>query len=142
MGNIRHTVDECALNTALTAQTFAHAKHPKWPLKKLRKIHLTPLENVIDTLTKLLDSPVESLSVQRHEDDVVNMCSALEDFLSLRGVRRARLLPAPARDQGRALAGEGADAVRRLKEYCRDLRLQGAADTGAAAKERRKRRTS
>ncbi|KAL1951668.1 hypothetical protein VTO73DRAFT_817 [Trametes versicolor] len=152
MGNIGHTVDECALNTALTSQTFAHAKHTEKPLKKLRKIHITPLfpvENVVDTLTTLSDSPVESLSVQCHEDDVVDMCSALEDFLNLRAERGENGfyqhlneinvstvsdlsdaldigIGAMKRSQ-EALSGEGADAVRRLKEYCRDLRLQGAA---------------
>lgn len=152
MGNIGHTVDECALNTALTSQTFAHAKHTEKPLKKLRKIHITPLfpvENVVDTLTTLSDSPVESLSVQCHEDDVVDMCSALEDFLNLRAERGENGfyqhlneinvstvsdlsdaldigVGAMKRSQ-EALSGEGADAVRRLKEYCRDLRLQGAA---------------
>ena len=88
MGTIGHTVDECALNTALTPQTFAHAKPdtPR-PLKKLRKLHLTPLfpvENVVDTLATLSESPVERLSVQCHKDDVVDMCSALESFLNLR----------------------------------------------------------
>ncbi|KAI0639738.1 hypothetical protein C8Q77DRAFT_1069659 [Trametes polyzona] len=160
MGNIGHTVDECALNTALTSQTFAHAKHTEKPLKKLRKIHLTPLfpvENVVDTLTTLSDSPVESLSVQCHEDDVVDMCSALEDFLNLRAERGEKGfyehlneisvstvadlsdaldigVGAKKREQ-EALSGEGADAVRRLQEYCRDLRLQSAtpASTTAAA---------
>ncbi|CDO76617.1 hypothetical protein BN946_scf184868.g31 [Trametes cinnabarina] len=151
MGNIGHTVDECALSAALTAQAFARAKHPEKPLKKLRKVHLTPLfpvENVVDTLATLSDSPVESLSVQCHEDDVVDMCSALEDFLNLRAERgedgfyqhlneinvTAVHDLSDALDIGigakkgasAALSGEGADAVRRLKEYCRDLRLQGA----------------
>ncbi|KAI0361254.1 hypothetical protein OH77DRAFT_1516248 [Trametes cingulata] len=151
MGNIGHTVDECALNTALTSQTFAHAKHTEKPLKKLRKVHLTPLfpvENVVDTLTTLSDSPVKSLSVQCHEDDVVDMCSALERFLNLRAERGEKgfyqhlseinvttvsdlsdALDIGVGSQKRApdaLSGEGADAVRRLQEYCRDLRLQGA----------------
>ncbi|KAI0673471.1 hypothetical protein C8Q78DRAFT_1076478 [Trametes maxima] len=155
MGNIGHTVDECALNTALTSQTFAHAKHEQKPLKKLRKIHLTPLfpvENVVDTLTTLSESPVESLSVQCHEDDVVDMCSALEDFLNLRAERGEKGFYqhlheinvstvsdlSDALDIGvgmkkrvqDALSGESADAVRRLQEYCRDLRLQGASATG------------
>ncbi|KAI0830647.1 hypothetical protein BC628DRAFT_1312816 [Trametes gibbosa] len=155
MGNIGHTVDECALNTALTSQTFAHAKHTEKPLKKLRKIHLTPLfpvENVVDTLTTLSDSPVESLSVQCHEDDVVDMCSALEDFLNLRAERGENgfyqhlheINVSTVSDLGDALdigvdakkpsqetlSGEGADAVRRLKEYCRDLRLQGVVPVG------------
>ncbi|RPD64918.1 hypothetical protein L227DRAFT_571373 [Lentinus tigrinus ALCF2SS1-6] len=154
MGNIGHTVDECALNTALTSQTFAHAKHSDKPLKKLRKVHLTPLfpvENVVDTLTTLSDSPVESLSVQCHEDDVVDMCSALEDFLNIRAERGEKGFYehlneitvttvsdlADALDIGvggkkrapEVLTGEGADAVKRLQEFCRDLRL------GAFAKE-------
>ncbi|KAI8980679.1 hypothetical protein BD414DRAFT_103545 [Trametes punicea] len=151
MGNIGHTVDECALSAALTSQAFARAKHPEKPLKKLRKIHLTPLfpvENVVDTLATLSDSPVESLSVQCHEDDVVDMCSALEDFLNLRAERGEKgfyqhlneINVMTVRDlsdaldigvgaqkgASAALSGEGADAVRRLKEYCRDLRFQGA----------------
>lgn len=155
MGNIGHTVDECALNTALTPQTFAHAKHPEKPLTKLRKVHLTPLfpvENVVDTLTTLSDSPVESLSVQCHEDDVVDMCSALEDFLNLRAERGEKGfyqylneitvstvrdlthaldigIGAAARVVPELLSGEGADAVRRLQEYCRDLRLGASAGT-------------
>lgn len=153
MGTIGHTVDECALNTALTAQTFTHAKPdtPR-PLKKLRKVHLTPLfpvENVVDTLATLSDSPVESLAVQCHEDDVIDMCSALEDFLSLRAERGQNGFYqhlneitvstvsdlADALDIGvgarpdkssmpeERLSGESADAVRRLREFCRDLRL-------------------
>ncbi|KAI1793888.1 hypothetical protein LXA43DRAFT_180807 [Ganoderma leucocontextum] len=153
MGTIGHTVDECALNTALTAQTFTHAKPdtPR-PLKKLRKVHLTPLfpvENVVDTLATLSDSPVESLAVQCHEDDVIDMCSALEDFLNIRAERGQTGFYqhlneitvstvsdlADALDIGvgawsetlsvpeERLSGESADAVRRLREYCRDLRL-------------------
>ena len=164
MGTIGHTVDECALNTALTAQTFTHAKPdtPR-PLKKLRKVHLTPLfpvENVVDTLATLSDSPVESLAVQCHEDDVIDMCSALEDFLSLRaergqngffqhlneitvstvsdladaldiGVGTVRPEKSVVPEEER-LSGESADAVRRLREFCRDLRLgaPGKEDAG------------
>ncbi|TBU46113.1 hypothetical protein BD309DRAFT_1008233 [Dichomitus squalens] len=156
MGTIGHTVDECALNTALTPQTFAHAKPdtPR-PLKKLRKVHLTPLfpvENVVDTLATLSDSPVESLSVECHKDDVVDMCSALEDFLNLRVQRGqtgfyqhlSEITVSTVNDLADALdigvqstksrvaeelSGESADAVRRLREYCRDLRL------GATSKE-------
>lgn len=90
MGNVGHTVDEFALNTSLTSQMFDYAKHKELPLIRLRKIHLTPLfpvENVVDTLTTLSGSPIEQLSVQCHEDDVVDMCSALQEFLSLRTER-------------------------------------------------------
>ncbi|KAI0694911.1 hypothetical protein BC835DRAFT_1415202 [Cytidiella melzeri] len=87
VGNVGPAVDEFSLNTALSGETYAFEKPKETPLKKLRKIHLTPLfpvENVVDTLTTLSGSPVEELSVRCHEDDVMDMCSALEDFLSLR----------------------------------------------------------
>lgn len=90
VGNVGHVVDEFSLNTALSGETYAFEKAKETPLKKLRKIHLTPLfpvENVVDTLTTLSGSPVEELSVRCHEDDVLDMCSALEDFLSLRTER-------------------------------------------------------
>jgi hypothetical protein len=91
VGNVGHTVDEFSLNTTITADTFAFEQPKETPLRKLRKIHLTPLfpvENVVDTLSTLSGSPVEELSVRCHEDDAADMCSALEDFLSLR-VERA-----------------------------------------------------
>ncbi|KAH9922994.1 hypothetical protein B0H21DRAFT_841007 [Amylocystis lapponica] len=150
MGNIGHTVDEFALNTSLTSQTFDFAKHDEPPLKRLRKIHLTPLfpvENVVDTLSTLSGSPIEQLSVQCHEDDVVDMCSALEDFLSMRAERGeksfyqylSQITVKTVSDLNDAGVGpfathtmnhsngvvvaEHADAVKRLQEYFRDLRL-------------------
>lgn len=147
MGNVGHTVDECALNTALTTQTFEYAQHEQKPLKKLRKIHLTPLfpvENVVDTLTTLSASPVETLSVQCHEDDIEDMCSALEDFLSLRVERGDKgfyehlneiivdavsdiydyFVPAfeTERRSTKPLSAENAEAVKRVQDFCRDLR--------------------
>ncbi|OBZ80031.1 hypothetical protein A0H81_00899 [Grifola frondosa] len=105
-----------------------------------------PVENVVDTLTTLSGSPVEQLSVQCHEDDVVDMCSALEDFLSLRAERGEKEFyqhlteivvdtvsdlyedPVQKGAKGRSaesLSPEQADAVRRLQEFCRDIRLGG-----------------
>ena len=166
MGNIGHTVDECALNTALTPQTFAHAKHAERPLKKLRRVHLTPLfpvENVVDTLTTLSESPVERLSVECHTDDVVDMCSALEDFLSLRTERGEKgfyehlleISVSTVSDLGDALdiglglgaltlrkrareelSGEAAEAVRRLQQYCKDLCLGGVSKPSEALLEK------
>ena len=149
MGNVGHTVDECALNTALTNQTFEYAKHEEKPLKQLRKLHLTPLfpvENVVDTLTTLSASPVETLSVQCHEDDIEDMCSALEDFLTLRVERGEKgfydhlkeivvdavtdiydyfvpaFEPAPWSHTSKPLSPENAEAIRRVQEFCKDLR--------------------
>lgn len=86
VGNVGHTVDEFSLNTAISTETFGFEKPKETPLKKLRKIHLTPLfpvENVVDTLATLSGSPVEELSIRCHEDDVADMCTALQDFMTL-----------------------------------------------------------
>ncbi|KZT75176.1 hypothetical protein DAEQUDRAFT_807407 [Daedalea quercina L-15889] len=152
MGNVGHTVDEFALNTALTPQTFKYAQHNEAPLKRLRKIHLTPLfpvGNVVDTLSTLSDSPIEQLSVQCYEDDVLDICSALSDFLSLRAERGEQALYkhlteitvktvsdladglyGPFALDGKlpaatTLPQECAKAVRELQDFLRDLRSAG-----------------
>lgn len=160
MGNVGHTVGEFALNTALTPQTFQYAQHSETPLKRLRKIHLTPLfpvENVVDTLSTLSDSPIEQLSVQCHEDDVLDICSALSDFLSLRAERGEQALykhltkitvktvsdladglygpfaldtQSPATP---ALSQECGKAVRELQDFLRDLRSAGDNITTSAS---------
>ncbi|CCL98983.1 uncharacterized protein FIBRA_00991 [Fibroporia radiculosa] len=156
MANVGHTVGECALNTALSPRTFEYAKHKETPLKRLRKVHLTPLfpvDNVVDTLTTLSGSPIEELAVQCHEDDVLDMCSALEDFLNLRAERGEQVLyqnlaeitVKTVSDLADGLYGpfgidakspstsvllaEHAEAVQRLQEFLRDLRAQGEAST-------------
>lgn len=142
IGNVGHTVDEFSLATAITADCLAPTNTEQKPLKRLRKIHLTPLfpvENVVDTLSTLSDSPIEQLSVRCHEDDVVDMCSALEDFLNSRVERGQTALfehltaitvdtVADLDDQLAAktvvsISADRADAVIRLQEYCRDLHL-------------------
>ncbi|KAI0080248.1 hypothetical protein K474DRAFT_1590296 [Panus rudis PR-1116 ss-1] len=87
VANVGHSVGEFSLNTAITGESIHFAKPQETPLKHLRKIHLTPLfpvDNVVDTLTTLSGSPVEELSVRCYEDDVADVCAALEDFLNLR----------------------------------------------------------
>lgn len=155
MGNVGPVVDEFALNTALSCENFEFTKRQETPLKKLRRVHLTPLfpvENVVNTLSNLSGSPVEQLSVQCHEDDVVDMCTALEDFLSLRAERGEKAFyehlteisvdtvrdlnentsifgfgpgPASSSSSSGTLPSEHVEAVKRLKEFCRDLRLAG-----------------
>lgn len=158
MGAVGHTVDEFALNTALTPQTFQYARHADTPpLHRLRKVHLTPLfpvENVVDTLTTLADSPIEQLSVQCHEDDVEDMCSALEDFLSLRAERGEQTLykhlseitvktvsdladglfgpfGVDTKSSPVTLPAEHVEAIKRVQDFLRDLRSAGNADASA-----------
>jgi len=96
IGNIGNSVDEFSVNTPLKTDTYDFTKPVGTPLKRLRKVHLTPLlpvDDVLSTLTTLSGSPVEQLSVSCHEDDMEDMCDALKDFLALRGERPDELYP-------------------------------------------------
>ncbi|THH30078.1 hypothetical protein EUX98_g4124 [Antrodiella citrinella] len=148
VGNVGHTVDEFSLATAISAECLA-PQAELTPLKRLRKIHLThlfPVENVVDTLSALSDSPVEQLSVKCHEDDVVDMCSALVDFLNLR-VERGQIALFKHLSEitvdtvadidekvevkpGMNISAVQADAVKNLQAYCRDLHLASVGATG------------
>jgi len=146
VGNVGHTVDEFSLATAISADCLA-AKAEQAPLKQLRKIHLTPLfpvENVVDTLSALSDSPVEHLSVKCHEDDVVDMCDALEEFLNLRVERGQTALfkhlskitvdtvaDLNEKIETKSVVNVQIEAVKHLLAYCRDLHLASIAATGA-----------
>lgn len=145
VNNVGHSIDDLSLNTAITGDSIEFAK-PESPLKRLRKIQLTPLfpvENVVDTLTTLSGSPVEQLSVRCFEDDVADMCTALEDFLTTRVAQGETALHRHLKDiivhpvqefddalisvrATASLKGEHAEAVKRLQEYLRDLRLAGS----------------
>lgn len=57
------------------------------PLQSLDHVHLMPLlpvDSVVETLFALSGSPVHTISVECYEEDAVDMCYALEDFLSVR----------------------------------------------------------
>ena len=57
------------------------------PLRSLDHIHLMPLlpvDRVVETLFALSGSPVHTISVECYEEDALEMCYALEDFLTVR----------------------------------------------------------
>ncbi|TFK47583.1 hypothetical protein OE88DRAFT_1728352 [Heliocybe sulcata] len=147
--NVGGTVDEFTLNTPFgSSEVSTSVTGPaQLPLKKLRKLHLTPLvpvDNVVDTLTTLGGSPIERISVQCFEYDVADMCTALQDFLALRQQRGdsgfyAQLheicvtitesLDTPVLGAcAIPCGGPDVDAAMRLQEYCRDLLNQGIID--------------
>ncbi|KAG6811836.1 hypothetical protein H0H92_005633 [Tricholoma furcatifolium] len=136
MAAVGPTVDEFSLTTSVSDTLFA--KPSVTPLPRLRKLHISPffpVDSVVDTMSNLAGSPIESLSMQCYEDDVVDVCSALEDFLSLRVERGPEFYdkltridvsvttnsyPSPDKDDE---SDERAEATRRLQEFCRDLQL-------------------
>lgn len=56
------------------------------PLRSLEHVHLTPLlpaDRIVETLFTLSGSPVHTISVEGYEEDGLEVCYALEDFLTL-----------------------------------------------------------
>lgn len=135
MSNIGPTVDEASLSTVIASETFAEPSAT--PLKHLRKLNISPffpVDSVVDTMTNLSGSPIESVSVRCFEDDVVDVCSAVEDFLSLRVERGfyrnltkidVSVTPSDLSSAKSEDAKERADAAKRLQEFCNDLYLGG-----------------
>lgn len=79
------SIRELFVNTPLQDERF---RDPfSTPLQSLDHIHLMPLlpvDCVVESLLTLSGSPVHTISVECYEEDAVEMCYALEDFLALR----------------------------------------------------------
>ncbi|KAG6879834.1 hypothetical protein C0992_010792 [Termitomyces sp. T32_za158] len=135
MAAVGPTVDEFSLTTSVSDTVFATPAAT--PLPRLRKLHISPffpVDSVVDTMSNLAGSPIESLSMQCYEDDVVDVCSALEDFLSLRVERGPDFYNKLARIDVSVTANdnyvadteeaeERLEATKRLQEFCQDLQL-------------------
>ncbi|KAL0958422.1 hypothetical protein HGRIS_000564 [Hohenbuehelia grisea] len=141
MAAVGPTIDEFSLTTAVADEVFA--KPTVTPMQRLRKLHISPffpVDSVVDTVSNLAGSPIETLSMQCYEEDVIDMCSALEEFLSLRvergpefyeKLRRLDVFVAANEDadvddedaSAKEDCAERAEAVKRLQEFCRDLQL-------------------
>lgn len=133
MAAVGKTVDEFSLTTAVSDIVFA--KPSVTPLQSLRKLHISPffpVDSVVDTMSNLAGSPIETLSMQCYEDDVVDVCAALEDFLNIRVERGSGFYEKLARIDVTVAANdcsqadpdeECKQATKRLQDLCRDLRL-------------------
>lgn len=78
-------IRELFINTPLQDEKFRDSFST--PLQSLEHIHLMPLlpvDYVVETLFALSGSPVHTISVECYEEDAVEMCHALEDFLTMR----------------------------------------------------------
>ena len=140
MSAVGPSVNEFSLATAVSDNLFA--KPTDTPLRRLRKLHISPffpVDSVVDTVSNLAGSPIESLSLQCFEEDVVDVCSALEGFLSLRVERgpqffdKLKTIDVTVTTNEDAAMGptleeseERAAAAERLQSFCRDLHLSSA----------------
>ncbi|KAF9486210.1 hypothetical protein BDN70DRAFT_870298 [Pholiota conissans] len=147
MAAVGPTVDEFSLTAAVSDTVFSEADAT--PLQRLRKLHITPffpVESVVDTMATLAGSPVETLSVQCFEEDVVDICTALEEFLSIRVARGPEFYNRLKQINVKVTAGgdddededvdmpsdeekeERIQATKRLQAFCRDLSLKSVVD--------------
>jgi hypothetical protein len=136
MAAVGPTVDEFSLTAAVSNSLFSEPTAT--PLRKLRKLHISPffpVENVVETMSNLAGSPVEGISVQCFEDDVVDVCTEIERFLNLRVERGCDFyhklkridISVTALDYTMTFTEEETEeriaAARRLQAYCDDLHL-------------------
>ena len=141
MAAVGPTVDEFSLTAAVSNSLFSEPSVT--PLRKLRKLHISPffpVESVVETMSNLAGSPVEGISVQCFEDDVVDICSELEKFLNLRVERGCDFyhklkridISVTALDDTRTFTEQETEeriaAARRLQAYCDDLQLASIVD--------------
>ncbi|KAG5653738.1 hypothetical protein H0H81_010995 [Sphagnurus paluster] len=143
MAAVGPTIDEFSLATSVSDTVFA--KPSVTPLPRLRKLHISPffpVDSVVETVSNLAGSPIETLSLQCYEEDVVDVCSALEDFLSVRVERGPEFYAKLKQIDVSVVANEHADfdaeeheerveATKRLQEFCRDLQLTSAVGKAA-----------
>ncbi|KAF8970382.1 hypothetical protein BDZ97DRAFT_1791088 [Flammula alnicola] len=142
MAAVGRTVDEFSLTAAVSDSVFSEPSVT--PLQRLRKLHITPffpVDSVVETMSNLAGSPVENISVQCFDEDVVDVCTALEEFLTLRIERGPEFyqrlkqidvtvtaatddIDMPSEEERE----ERAAAALRLQEFCRDLRLASVVD--------------
>lgn len=78
------SIRELFVSTPLQDEMF---KNPfSTPLRSLEHVHLTPLlpaDRIVETLFTLSGSPLHTISVEGYEEDGLEVCCVLEDFLNL-----------------------------------------------------------
>ncbi len=85
-------------------------------LASLRRLHINPffpIERVVDTMSALAASPVESVRIECFAEDVVDVCARVEEFLTLReGARAAHCAKCAAQSPPAATPRSRADGSR------------------------------
>ena len=79
--------DEDAVPSPVAASPSSSDDAATQPLASLRRLHINPffpIERVVDTMSALAASPVESVRIECFAEDVVDVCARVEEFLTLR----------------------------------------------------------
>lgn len=122
-------------------------QHSATPLPSLRHLELTsffPIDGIVDTLSTLSGSPIETVAVQSFNDDVEDLCESLEAFLSQKVERGPdqfhqhlknlfiTLVPLEGDEETSGLSSaqlyemleeEQRDAIKKLEDFSGDLGL-------------------
>lgn len=148
-------IDQLAVNTKLE---HSHYKDSDTPLNILQHLRLTaffPIDSIVDTLSTLAGSPIETLCIQCYEDDITDVCSSIEQFLNLRveyGMKSfyqqlgeivisfvpiegdvgmpVSTEPSMSLTCSHTLEPEHVEDIIRFQDYCRDLGLKGSTKNG------------
>lgn len=136
-------VNRLSIASGLEQIDFQHST----PLQSLRHLELTsffPIDGIVDTLSTLSTSPIETVAVQCFNDDIEDLCDSLETFLNER-VERGQdqfhqrlkqlfitLVPFEGDEETAGLSsaqlyemleGQQRDAIKKLEDFCGDLGL-------------------
>jgi hypothetical protein len=138
-------INRLAIASGLEPTEFQHSTSP---LKDLRHLELTsffPIDRLVDTLTTLAGSPIETIGAQCFIDDVEDLCESLETFLNERVERGLNqfhqqlkklfitLVPLEGDEETVGLSSaqlyemleDGQrDAIKMLEDFCGDLGLE------------------
>lgn len=138
-------VDRLAIASGIEQTEFQHSTTP---LKSLRHLELTsffPIGSIVDTLSSLAGSPIDTIVAQCFNADVEDLCESLETFLNERVERGLNqfhhqlkklfitLVPLEGNRETAGLSSaqlyeileDGQrDAIRKLEEFCSDLGLE------------------
>ena len=137
-------INRLAIATGLEQIAIQHSTTPLTSLRHLELTSFFPIDGIVDTLSTLSGSPIETVAVQSFNDDVEDLCESLEAFLSQKVEKGpdqfhqqlknlfVTLVPLEGDEETGGLSSaqlyemleeEQRNAIRKLEEFSRDLGL-------------------
>lgn len=138
-------VNRLAIASGLEQTEFHHSTTPLKDLRHLEFTSFFPVGSIVDTLSTLAGSPIETIGAQCFIDDVEDLCESLETFLNERVERGLNqfhqqlkklfitLVPLEGDEETAGLSSaqlyamleDGqCDAIKKLEDFCGDLGLE------------------
>jgi len=131
---LNNVAEHCQIRTLYVHTSFEGDQNTA--LQHLQHLHLMPLlptHMVLRTLLAFSSSPIEIISIECHEEDAVEMCSSMEEFLTIRldlsnkplypALRRVNLQFAVLNPSEPSV--DHRDPLHRVKKLCQGMQLAG-----------------